>query len=193
MLRQMKEHGVLPYVTGDYAPHEEILNKIGQMPCEEVARLGFYFAGTHEENAKSMVRELRMSNRLGVGVAAVVRGSVAALHSPADARRLVALCGQYAYAAARASALLGRSSKDAAEWVRMSHAPSTVGDLAGNGRDLMRVGYCGKEIGEILKRLLEAVLETPERNTKEELLSMARGIKSENRSYNKEGSEQINE
>ncbi|MDR1149294.1 MAG: HD domain-containing protein [Spirochaetaceae bacterium] len=47
-------------------------------------------------------------------------------------------------------------------------------DLAVNGNDLMRTGIpCGKRMGFILRRLLEAVLDDPELNTKEKLLEIA--------------------
>ena len=45
-------------------------------------------------------------------------------------------------------------------------------DLAVSGRDLIQAGMKpGKEIGETLDRFLEIVLEEPEKNTKEYLLS----------------------
>ena len=47
-------------------------------------------------------------------------------------------------------------------------------DLAVNGKDLITIGYKpGKEIGEILNRLLEMVIEDPELNQKEILLKKA--------------------
>lgn len=47
-----------------------------------------------------------------------------------------------------------------------------IRDLAVDGKDLMEAGIMqGKEIGETLKRLLELVLEDPEKNTKEYLLN----------------------
>lgn len=50
--------------------------------------------------------------------------------------------------------------------------------LSINGKDLIDAGYPpGKELGELLTRLLEAVLEEPEKNTKEELLKYAKQIK----------------
>lgn len=46
--------------------------------------------------------------------------------------------------------------------------------LAVTGSDLIAAGFKpGKQLGEILNRLLEAVLEQPEKNTKEELLAEA--------------------
>lgn len=45
-------------------------------------------------------------------------------------------------------------------------------ELAVNGRDLIELGIpSGPELGEVLKKLLDIVLEEPERNTREELLA----------------------
>lgn len=45
--------------------------------------------------------------------------------------------------------------------------------LAVTGRDLIQAGYKpGPELGEILNRLLEHVLDVPEDNTKEKLMSL---------------------
>ncbi len=50
----------------------------------------------------------------------------------------------------------------------------TVKDLAVNGKDIMALGVReGREVGELLKQLLEAVLEHPEQNEKETLLALA--------------------
>ena len=46
-----------------------------------------------------------------------------------------------------------------------------IKDLAVNGEDLIRLGIKeGKEIGELLKQLLELVIENPDQNNKESLL-----------------------
>jgi tRNA nucleotidyltransferase (CCA-adding enzyme) len=51
----------------------------------------------------------------------------------------------------------------------------SVKDLAVNGNDLRSIGVpVGPEIGEILRLLLDMVVEHPELNTKEELLGLAR-------------------
>lgn len=47
-------------------------------------------------------------------------------------------------------------------------------NLAVNGADLLEIGVSqGKQVGEMLKYLLEIVLEQPEKNTREELLQVA--------------------
>ena len=55
----------------------------------------------------------------------------------------------------------------------------SVSALAVNGRMLMELGFGGREIGTVLEKLLEAVLEEPSRNTSEELLSLARTMKNQ--------------
>ena len=52
-----------------------------------------------------------------------------------------------------------------------------VKELAVNGKDLMALGVKpGPGLGEILERLLDLVLEDPQRNTREYLLKTARDI-----------------
>ena len=52
----------------------------------------------------------------------------------------------------------------------------TQKDLAVNGRDLIEAGFApGKEMGELLRELLDAVIEEPALNTKEQLLALAEG------------------
>lgn len=52
---------------------------------------------------------------------------------------------------------------------------TSLKDLAVNGSDLIAAGFApGKELGEVLNRLLEAVIEEPEKNRKEILLELAK-------------------
>lgn len=46
-------------------------------------------------------------------------------------------------------------------------------DLAVNGRDMLNLGYKGKEVGDILNHLLNLVIEEKANNQKEELLNIA--------------------
>jgi hypothetical protein len=70
----------------------------------------------------------------------------------------------------------GAELRDAVERVRSSGAPLTIADLAVTGNDLIAAGVPeGPEIGARLRNLLDAVLEDPAKNTKEELLGMVKG------------------
>ena len=54
-------------------------------------------------------------------------------------------------------------------------------ELAVNGKDLITLGMKqGKEIGEMINRLFDRVLEEPELNTKEKLLAIAKAILQDN-------------
>lgn len=54
----------------------------------------------------------------------------------------------------------------------------SVKDLAVNGRDLISVGFEeGRQIGELLDRLLNAVIENPELNNRDALIEIARKFK----------------
>lgn len=52
----------------------------------------------------------------------------------------------------------------------------TLKDLAVNGKDIMAMGKNGKDVGRILNSLLDAVLDTPELNTRDSLLDLAKTI-----------------
>lgn len=55
----------------------------------------------------------------------------------------------------------------------------TIGELAVTGNDLIAAGMePGKEIGAMLKQLMEIVLEEPEKNTREELIKIVSDLRS---------------
>lgn len=65
--------------------------------------------------------------------------------------------------------------KKCAERIINKKEPLNVKDLKINGNDLIELGIKpGKEIGKILNNLLQKVLENPELNTKENLISLIR-------------------
>ena len=56
--------------------------------------------------------------------------------------------------------------------IRAKHPPLSLKDLAVRGDDLIAAGVRpGPDVGDMLARLLEEVLEDPARNTREYLLS----------------------
>jgi tRNA nucleotidyltransferase/poly(A) polymerase len=64
-----------------------------------------------------------------------------------------------------------------ARFVRRQHPPLSVGELDIDGGDLKELGLRpGPRFGEVLRELLERVLDDPELNSREKLLELARGI-----------------
>ena len=62
--------------------------------------------------------------------------------------------------------------------VRVSGAPLGISDLAVRGDDLVEIGIPkGPEMGNVLRALLEAVIERPTLNTKPVLLDLAQGLR----------------
>ena len=54
-----------------------------------------------------------------------------------------------------------------------NNSAMTIKDLAINGKDLIQMGMKpGPEIGQILSKLLDLVIESPELNTREELIQV---------------------
>ena len=103
-------------------------------------------------------------------------------------RRLVAAAGQYAEDLVPLLSVgdffsLPRGTEEraieAVENILQRGDCLSVSALAVNGRMLMELGFGGREIGTVLEKLLEAVLEEPSRNTSEELLSLARAMKNQ--------------
>lgn len=55
--------------------------------------------------------------------------------------------------------------------------PISLKDLEINGSDLIEIGYIGKEIGIMLNELLDMVIDNPNCNDKDYLLSVAKDDK----------------
>ena len=73
--------------------------------------------------------------------------------------------------AIRRSAPMTAYYRETYEKLMRERVPLAVRDLAVSGSDLLEAGVpAGRAVGAVLERLLEAVLENPERNNREELL-----------------------
>jgi hypothetical protein len=79
----------------------------------------------------------------------------------------------------RASVLLGISEKSAIELVLQSDSPRSIADLKIGGAELMEIGYSGREIGKELASLLEAAMNDPSLNSREQLTELAKKHKKE--------------
>ena len=172
-LHAMIRTGVLDYVVGNYCPSDKTIDTLYQMPRTDTARLGYFLSEADPDAARNILHSLKYSNKQIIGALAVARGARATLSTPADARRFIAYQGVYASEAVRASVLWGNSPKEAICWVDESQAPSKLSDLEISGRDLLRLGFSGKDIGKTLEALLDAVINTPELNDRDTLLQMA--------------------
>ncbi len=87
---------------------------------------------------------------------------------------LVKLGVEYTDTLVRLAVLLGRLSPDVPTRLRAMldcGTPYRISDLAVNGRDILSLGFCGEEVGNILSRLLDAVVRGELPNEKTALIS----------------------
>jgi len=131
------------------------------------------------EAAESAVRRLRFSNRDVARVRALVSALVDTLPAPGqvrDVRRWLARHREVAHDVVAVSEPRSRRA-DLLAAVRAIEAagdPLSVHELAVGGEDLKAEGLvAGKAMGEVLRQLLDDVLEEPWRNTREWLLARA--------------------
>ena len=176
-LTKMKLLGVMPYVLGDYLPSDALIRLISKMPAVPSARLGLLLSETDGQSVRAVLRELKYSSKLVSSAAAVAEGARAEIRSGADAGRLALHFGDSAPYAALASELLGISPEGAHRLAedRLT-LPHSLGDLAIKGADVIALGASGKQIGEILNSLLEAVIDDPQKNKREILADLAKDL-----------------
>ena len=173
-LRKMSALGIMPYVCDGLTLNENILEKLSKMPPDPSARLGFLLSATDTAKARAILRELRLSTKISSGALAIIEGCKISIGNMSEAGRFASHFGSSACDAALASELLGISPNGATELVgKWQTLPHTLGDLAIGGADVIALGAAGKEIGEILSRLLDEVISAPEQNEREILISLA--------------------
>jgi putative nucleotidyltransferase with HDIG domain len=144
--------------------------------------------------AKTILTRLRYSNAVIDKVCHLVKEHMFNYTdnwSDAAVRRFAARVGEehledlYSLRRADTSAFAGKEGdirallelKDRVEKVMADSRALSIKDLAVTGRDLMEIGIeGGKNMGYILKELLETVLDDPQQNTKETLLEIARNL-----------------
>jgi tRNA nucleotidyltransferase/poly(A) polymerase len=158
----------------------------------EAEREGSDHAALGAVAAGRALRRLRYPTRLRDHVVRIVREHPFPLpETPAavDARRFLARHGERLaddLLAHRAADLAGKTVP-AEEWERLDafralvdqerDRPHRLADLAVDGTDLLQAGFAeGPELGRVLRALLAEVVEEPERNDREHLLSRAREL-----------------
>ena len=132
--------------------------------------------------AEAAALRLRFSNKDAERVAAIVAGLFAPLPEPADARgvrRWLARHRSHARDVVAASEPAQRRAAllAAIDAILAAREPLALQDLAITGEDLIAAGMRpGPAMGEVLRRLLDEVLDDPTLNTRERLLARAKEL-----------------
>ena len=183
-LKLMDECGVLEYAIGACKPDKKILQALKASDKTPEIRLAILLSSTDADVSESILRSLKLSNKLISDVKRISSQLRAGLSGTvADARRLIGSSGELIYAIMNAGAALGVLDKDFEGYLKEAIEKNeriTIGALAVHGDDLIKLGIKGKAVGELLEYLLMAVLEDPTLNNKQELLALAKAKISNN-------------
>jgi tRNA nucleotidyltransferase (CCA-adding enzyme) len=141
-----------------------------------------WHAAVSPEAAEAAVRRLRFANDEAARVHAVVAALTAPLPAPGlsgEVRHWLSAHRTWAHDVIAVSEPRTRRADllTAVRAIEASGDPLTVRELAVTGEDLAAAGVPrGRAMGEILRRLLDEVLDEPWRNTREKLLARAREL-----------------
>ncbi|MBO5415294.1 MAG: CCA tRNA nucleotidyltransferase [Clostridia bacterium] len=176
----MRELGLFEYVTNGYVPSAETVRALSAPPAVERVRLGIFMSECDSERAGEILHGLRVSNKLLSNTKNIAKNCAARLSgTETDARRFIGSCGELTEDVLAAARALGRLDAEFESYVRENLAKKVCTDskgLAINGSHLIKLGIKGRDVGEILARLLEHVLEYPEDNDTEKLTALAKNL-----------------
>jgi len=154
---------------------------VALLPREFRLRMACLQWGMEEAQVEQNLAGLRLPNVVRRDVLAILRSAADDVTpTPANARRWRSVLGDLAIPALEVRRAADAHSRESAEalaaLVSASAArgdPVRISDLAINGNDLLALGFeKGRILQDVLYRLLTLVWEFPEKNTREELISL---------------------
>ena len=155
--------------------------KIDDLSRDAILRLAFLLCGASDEEVRDASHSLKLSSKQ--------TQRLMKLSSPptekdlenlteARARRLLAAYGEDTLAVTEIASHLYKIDAASTEILRRvvsEDPPVTLDRLAVNGSDIIKEGIAsGRDVGRILSKLLDEVIEHPERNDREILLGIAK-------------------
>ena len=177
-LCMMTDAGVMKYVLQEYSPSKEAIERLSGLRDDLILRFAVLFADADGDSVRSELSALKSSTKFKSSVAKVVDASKKSYSAREDVARLRASVGEDLSHALELSILLGNSPKEVEKYIS-DDTPCEISQLAIGGRELVAIGYRGKEIGEELCALLERVIAEPSLNRAELLLEIAKKDKGE--------------
>jgi tRNA nucleotidyltransferase (CCA-adding enzyme) len=178
----MYETGMWPLVLPELDDHEReaAIDAVDAMPPRPITRLArlLYPRRGRPDVIESALDELKPSRAQRKTVSSLCSDATSALaraEADEDIRRAVARLGRE-YLEDALQLLAAGEARRAQVRTACAGAPLSVGELAISGGELIAGGLIdkGPQVGESLRRLLDAVLADPSLNTREALLTLAR-------------------
>ncbi len=180
-LKEMRDGGVLSYVAGEYHPSDFVIESLCRAKQDEKIRLGIFLCECSDSKIKEILSSLKLSNKLSSNVFTIAERLKKPLSGGSvEARRFIGSCGSLAFDIISASVALGRCDAEFEKLVieNISKKVCTKNsELAIGGSSLVALGFSGREVGAVLDYLLDCVIEHPEINTEDGLISLAKAYK----------------
>ena len=172
----MKSAKIFEVIAADLKLDIIRLDEVCNLPCDFACRMAFCLIG--EENADKYISSLRLPNAVVSRIKKLVRlaGEPLDTYSGPALRRLMARAGDELPFLIEIKKVLGEDTDGLCERAAEISARGDcldVKSLAVDGRDMWVLGLRGKEVGEMLEFLFDAVLDDPGLNRKHILLELA--------------------
>jgi tRNA nucleotidyltransferase/poly(A) polymerase len=190
----LMDSGLMPYILGGVRIELPTDTRIADLPADYPTRLAALLWHANPETAHAALVSLKPSGEESHAVMTLLddRSPLDPANTPvsaATARRLrhrygaLARTRQILRAAYAPTADDRAAEEKLAELIEASAAarePVTAAELALGGRDLIALGVpAGPAVGQVVARLLDAVLDDPARNTPDALSELVRKFQSE--------------
>lgn len=173
-IRQVFETGISPYVSPAFAAirWQQISVSPRLLPCKYI-RWAACLGNESPETALQVMKDLKMDNQTAGRVKTLVSWYSRELSDePAQVRKAMSQMGPEVWDALLEIRECGPSIRQVTETIRQNGDCLSLKELAVTGQDLIEAGVKpGKAMGQMLSGLLTLVLEHPEKNKKEILLS----------------------
>lgn len=194
-LALMRKTGLWDFVLPEACPAEnpyfanenDLFLAVDALPPSATLRLALLLSDGNADTARACCRRLKLSNKQTEAVLSHVSVLTAPVpEADATLRRLMAEQGDHtahslalrAACAPEHERAVWENALDRAACIRARGDCLRLADLAVDGRALMTaLGLGGRDVGNTLHALLDAVLDDPSLNTREQLLSLAKRTK----------------
>ena len=157
---------------------------IDELSRDALLRLAFLLCGAPEESVRDASHSLKLSSKQSqrlMKLCVAIDENLLKDLTESTARRILAAYREDTLAATEIASHLYEIDAASVEILRRvvaKNPPVTLDRLAVNGSDLIREGIAkGRGVGIILARLLDEVIECPEKNDRETLLKIAKKCK----------------
>ena len=156
-------------------------SRIDELPRDAILRLAFLLCSASEKSARGASHSLKLSSKQSqrlMKLCTQIDEDLLKNLTESTARRILAAYREDTLAAMEIASHLYNIDTESIKILRRvvnENPPVTLDRLAINGSDLIREGIAtGRDVGTVLARLLDEVIENPERNDREILLGMAK-------------------